>query len=111
MPKEDAILSKKNKGNTIPSPPQKKFQIPSRPTKTALHVKYNWTRLCNPFAARSTKKRTPSLDPKKGFAAFRRRTLVPEKGVGIADVVPQAEQKRVEDKGGHDRERENRGAP
>ena len=109
----------KQKTREIPSQAPSKSQIPSRPTKTALRVKQNWTRQSNELdsrvqsicSAKHKKRRTPSLDPKKGVAAFRRCALVPEKGVGIADVVPQAGQKRVEDKGGHDGKCENHGAP
>lgn len=110
MPKEDAILSKKNKENTIPSSPKVPDTFSPNKDSAPCEVKLDKAvqSICS---AKHKKKRTPSLDPKKGFAAFRRRALVPEKGVGIADVVPQAEQKRVEDKGGHDGKRENRGAP
>ena len=76
----------------------------------------NWTSVSNRLdtavqfiCSVKHKKANPFLGSKEGVRCIQKARV--KKGVGIADVVPQAGQKRVEDKGGHDGERENRGAP
>lgn len=83
MPKEDAILSKKNKENTIPSSPKVPDTFSPNKNSAPCEVKLDKAvqSICS---AKHKKKRTHSLDPKKGFAAFRRRALKREWGLQMS---------------------------
>ncbi len=86
MPKEDAILSKKNKENTIPSSP--KVPDTFSPNKNSAPCEVKLDKAVQSICSAKHKKANPFLGSKEGGRCFQKARVGAEKGSGHCRCRP-----------------------